>query len=667
MKLLLTLLFLISHIFPQSKTEIPAIFGNNMVLQQNTEVTFWGKSKSNSNIEISSSWGNSTKTTSDELGNWKTKLQTPNFGENFTINLQFSDTTITYQNVLVGEVWICSGQSNMEMPLTGWLPADSIEGSKNAIENSFNRNIRYFTVEHQVSETPAFNCTGNWVEQNPETAASFSATAFFFAQNIYNKTNIPLGLIHSSWGGTPIETWTSAEKLATTEKYANVLNDIKNNKEEFENINSWLNTRNKQKVYERKINERWKNLNFNDQNCSKTNFDDSKWKYMNLPTGWEFSEVGNFDGVIWFRKKIIIPSEWKNKELILELGPIDDMDITFVNGMKIGSYEQDGFWNIARTYEIPANLVNDTSLLIAVRVIDNQGGGGIYGTSNLLNIHPKFSPETISIAGEWKYLPVAVFLNNIFYSFDVETEEFFHIPKLPEQLNQNTPTTLFNGMISPIIPFTIKGAIWYQGESNTGEPELYATLLPLMISDWREKWQIEFPFYFAQIAPWNYGTEIFSQILRESQLKSLKTPKTGMAVTMDVANSENVHPAKKREVGERLSLWALKNEYGKDIIPSGPIYDSFIIDKEKIILSFLYDEGMFLKPIDGKSNFQIAGEDRIFVDAQVEIINYKLIISSNEVKYPKSVRYCWDNTSYGTLFNNAKLPASSFRTDNWKN
>jgi sialate O-acetylesterase len=188
-----------------------------------------------------------------------------------------------------------------------------------------------------------------------------------------------------------------------------------------------------------------------------------------------------------------------------------------------------------------------------------------------------------------------------------------------------------------------------------------------MISDWREKWQIEFPFYFAQIAPWNYGTEIFSQILRESQLKSLKTPKTGMAVTMDVANSENVHPAKKREVGERLSLWALKNEYGKDIIPSGPIYDSFIIDKEKIILSFLYDEGMFLKPIDGKSNFQIAGEDRIFVDAQVEIINYKLIISSNEVKYPKSVRYCWDNTSYGTLFNNAKLPASSFRTDNWKN
>ena len=220
-------------------------------------------------------------------------------------------------------------------------------------------------------------------------------------------------------------------------------------------------------------------------------------------------------------------------------------------------------------------------------------------------------------------------------------------------------------MIAPLIPYEIKGVIWYQGESNTNQPELYQSLFSLMISNWRDDWKKEFPFYYVQIAPWNYGELIKSQKLREAQLLTLKVPKTGMVVTLDIGDVTNIHPAKKKEVGERLALWALAKDYNKKVVPSGPIYKSMKINNNQIEITFDYAEGLKLNPVNEQSNFLIAGEDKIFKPAIVQIKNNKLVVYSDEIKNPKAIRYCWDNTSSATLFNKYNLPASSFRTDDW--
>jgi sialate O-acetylesterase len=388
---------------------------------------------------------------------------------------------------------------------------------------------------------------------------------------------------------------------------------------------------------------------------------------MNLPTLWESTEVGNLDGVVWFRKKIEIPESWKSKNLVLELGPIDDMDITFVNDVKVGSYEKDGFWQTDRVYNVLGKLITSNEITIAVRVMDTQGGGGIYGKKDKLKIHPVNSDEGISLSGKWKYLPVAEYRFQKFYVFGADKNDYFSRPKMKIDLSAYTPTTLYNGMIHPLIPYSLKGIIWYQGEANTGKPEQYATLFPLMIKNWREDWGLgDFPFYFVQIAPYDYGDQTHSEVLRESQLKTLSVPKTGMVVTLDIGNPENIHPADKKDVGERLARWALAKNYKKNVFYSGPLYQSMKIENDKIILSFQYaDEGLVLKELNGENNFIIADVDKVFKKASVKIDGAKLIVFNDEINNPVSVRYCWSNTDEATLFNKEGLPASSFRTDDW--
>jgi sialate O-acetylesterase len=389
---------------------------------------------------------------------------------------------------------------------------------------------------------------------------------------------------------------------------------------------------------------------------------------MNLPTLWENAEIGNFDGVIWFRKKIIIPDFWKNQELVLNLGPIDDMDRTYINGKLVGVHEKDGFWQTKRVYNIPRELVQTNELTIAVRVLDNQGGGGIYGKKEQLNIHLVNTNEIISLAGNWKYLPVAEYRGSMFYIFGSDSNTYYNRPKMRIHLSQYTPTTLYNAMINPIIPYNIKGAIWYQGEANTGKPEEYATLFPLMIKNWRDDWKLgEFPFYYVQIAPYNYGEQTHSELLRESQLKSLAAPNTGMVVTLDIGNPQNIHPGNKKDVGERLAFWALAKTYSKKLNFSGPIYRYMKVQKNKISLAFDYAKnGLLIKELNGDNNFEIAGKDKIFKKAMVKIIGTKLVVFSNEVKNPVAVRYAFTNTSEATLFNQEGFPASSFRTDDWE-
>ena len=666
----LPLIFLFAIlIYPQEKKmiEIPAIFSDNMVLQQNSEINFWGKAPVNVKVYLTASWGSSSNTTVEQNGLYHLKLKTPSAGGPYQVNLQIDDTTIMYKNVLIGEVWICSGQSNMEMPLMGWPPNDLIINSDEEIKNANDNKIRLFTVGRAVSNEEEFNCNGSWSELNSEIAASFSATALFFGKKLYNELKIPIGLIHTSWGGTPAEAWTSSQYLKTLGVFDKILDDIENNKDELVIYKTWLSSHPVIDLVNNTSESRWEDLHLNDSECPTINFDDSGWKEMELPTLWEKSEVGNFDGIIWFRKSVEIPNEWLNQDLSLNLGPIDDMDRTYVNGKLVGSQEKSGYWSVDRNYFISKEINNSKKLIIAVRVIDTQGGGGLWGDKEKLNIHPVNSNEILSLSGKWKYLPVAEYRAQKLYVFGVTQNNFYQKPKMAIDVSAYTPTSLYNAMIFPLIPYNIRGAIWYQGESNVSDPKLYEKLFPIMIKNWRDKWNLgDFPFYFVQIAPYNYGDQTHSEFLREAQLKTLSVDNTGMAVTLDIGNPQNIHPGDKKDVGERLAFWALSKDYGKKNKYSGPIYTSMKVVHNTIELSFNYSEsGLVIKELDGENNFTIAGNDKVFHKANVIINGNKLILSSEQVKDPVAVRYAFTNTSEATLFNNDGLPASSFRTDNW--
>ncbi|MDP1678016.1 MAG: sialate O-acetylesterase [Bacteroidota bacterium] len=651
------------NLFAQSTIfEMAPLFQDSMVLQQKSAVPLWGKGMPGTRVMIRTSWGKSSSTSVDADSSWMAKLSTPKAGGPYKITISHGQTKLELRNVLIGEVWLCSGQSNMEMPVEGWPATDTASGLSGA---NFPK-IRIYNVKRNIATEPQSNCTGTWQECTPTTIASFSAAGYFFGKKLFQELKIPIGLIQSTWGGTPVEAWTSEKYITQHDDYKNFKETFTQGKIDNEKYMEWLATRNIINVEEQRTTSDWRSVNLNDSLMSRNDLNDSGWAVMNLPSLWE-SSIGNYNGVLWFRKKIEIPQLWRNKELVIELSMIDDYDITFVNNSKVGGIDTGAAWNKKRIYTIPAEIVKDSIVSIAVRVIDVIGGGGIYGQQNEMNIHPKDSEEKISLAGDWKYSISAEFRDNKLYAFDNGTNDFKKRPTTGIELSSQVPTALYNGMIAPLIPYTLKGAIWYQGEGNTGNPEAYKELFTLMIKNWREDWKNNLSFYFVQIAPFQYGERTPSQKLREAQFQTLSVPKTGMAVTLDIGDSSDIHPLDKKSVGERLARWALAKDYGKKIQYSGPLYKSFKILENKIHLSFTYGDGIKIKPSNGKTYFQIAGEDSVFKDATVTIKKNVVIVSSDEVKHPIAVRYGWNNIVQGTLFNKYELPASSFRTDNWKN
>ncbi len=645
--------------------EIPAIISDNMVLQQKTNVPFWGKAAAGKEIIVNSSWGAKAKTKAAADGSWKVFIKTPKAGGPFTVKLNVGDSLITYKNVMIGEVWLCSGQSNMEMPLEGWTGNNKIANSEEEVRNAQYPMIRLFNVTRAKTTKPSFNCTGSWKECSPDEAKKFSATAYFFGRKLFQELNVPIGLIEAAWGGTIVEAWTNSKVISQLDNYKDNQTKLNNMEKAYTDLKAWLFTHKFIDVSNRKEEDKWKSLDFGDSYLANPDLNDEKWEKINTPGYWERAGILEFDGVIWFRKHIQIPNNWINKELKLELSMLDDCDITYVNGSKVGAMEEPGICMIKRNYTIPAEIVKDSMLTIAVRILDYTGMGGFWGKSDELKISLNNSDENIKIDGEWKYLPVAQLLNDKFYMLDFKENEFSKRPKIETEYTANVPAVLYNGMIAPIIPYAIKGAIWYQGESNSGNPSAYKTLFPLMIKNWRDDWKIDFSFLYAQIAPYRYSELTNSQELRESQLHSLKTPKTGMAVLMDIGDSLTIHPPDKKNVGERLALWALAKDYGKKVQYSGPLYKSFKANGNKIILTFDYADGMKVGEYNGKNLFQIADASKVFKDAKIEIKGNTIIVYSDEVKEPVAVRYAWSNFTKGTLFNKAGLPASSFRTDDW--
>jgi sialate O-acetylesterase len=380
-------------------------------------------------------------------------------------------------------------------------------------------------------------------------------------------------------------------------------------------------------------------------------FDDSDWKKMTVPTYWEMAGVPNYDGTVWFRKKVSIPANWAGKDLKLDIGGIDDYDDSFFNGVEIGHTE---LFIYKRSYTIPGNLVKAGDNTIAIRVFDNGGLGGI--NKGPMTLTTAGDTAKIDVSGEWNY-----HLAN-----DLKL-----LPQPPSNSNSpNRPTLIYNAMINPILPYTIKGVIWYQGESNADRPYQYEQLFPLMINDWRQKWgEGNFPFYFVQIA--NYAATDQPPAadwpaLREAQLKTLSVPNTGMAVTIDIGDLHNIHPANKQEVGRRLALIARAKTYGEDIVYSGPLYKSQKIKSDKIELSFTHTDGGLIAKGDTLKGFTIAGADKKFYPAIATIKGDKVVVSAANVPNPVAVRYAWANFPTCNLYNGEELPASPFCTDDWE-
>lgn len=651
-----TILFFLSlcSVSAFAKVELPALFSDNMVLQQQSAVPLWGKSKPNAGVSVLPSWSAQPGTTvADAGGRWRVTLATPAAGGPHTLTISDGDGELKLSNVMVGEVWLCSGQSNMEMPIAGWGRVNDYEQE---VARAQYPNIRLLQVEKQTNVRPQPDLSvqgGGWQVCSPATVAEFSATAYFFGRDLHqNLSNVPVGLINASWGGTVAEAWTSAQSLESMPDFAEALAAMKGKTSE-----------DLREKY-RNDSERWlRQLALADGGLrddrllwAAPDLDDSGWSSMPLPGLWEENGLGNLDGVVWFRYTFDLPAGWKGKNLELSLAAIDDEDITCFNGVQVGAT---GGYNLPRRYRVSGKLVKQGKNVIAVRVMDTGGGGGLHGEAAdmQLRIAGSRKAQPISLAQAWKY-KVAVNLKSL--------------PPRPQSPdNPNRPSVLFNAMLHPLVPFTIRGAIWYQGEANADRAQQYRELLPLLIRDWRRQWGSEFPFYFVQLASY-LGTPSEPPLsawaaLREAQLNTLHVSSTGMAVTVDIGEVRDIHPKNKQDVGLRLALLARANTYGQQLTCSGPLYSAYRVEDDKIRISFAHaDGGLKAKSGSQLRGFAIAGPDRKFHKAEVTIEGSEVVVRSPEVAFPVAVRYAWaDSPNNANLCNAAGLPASPFRTDSY--
>ena len=615
-----------------ANVSLPNIFTDNMVLQRDKPLKVWGWADKGENVTVNFN-GQKMKTKAAADGSWLIVLNAMNYGGPFEMTVS-GKNNISFKNILIGDVWICSGQSNME-----WALKNSNDAQKEIAESNYPM-IRLYTVEKETSYHPLKDIKGKWLECNPANSGNSSAVAYFFGRKLYKDLNVPIGLINSSWGGTNIETWISWDIMGKKEKYRNgdIAQMEKDKEAMIEKRRQFIESLKKDKGDE----ERW--------------FDPSVttdgWKKIKLPQLWEQTEIGNADGHVWFRKEIELSPSWENKPVLLSLGTIDDNDVTYVNGKQVGATNS---YNEVRNYKIPAGLLKNGKNTITIKVEDTGGGGGVYGESNLLFIEQ--DGQRIPLSGDWEY---KVSVTNIALGLrDVGPNSFASL--------------LYNAMIAPIINYAIKGGIWYQGESNAGEGYYYRTLFAEMINDWRGKWGYEFPFFWVQLANFMKPVDVPSDShwaeLRDAQNKTLSLPATGQAVIIDIGETNDIHPRNKQDVGCRLALAAEKVAYGKDIVYSGPVYHSMTTNGNKIILSFSnIGSGLMAKDRYGYlKGFSIAGSDKKFYWATAVIEGDKIIVSSREVANPVAVRYAWANNPIDANFYNKEgLPASPFRTDDWK-
>ncbi len=624
---------------PKRQLALPKLISDGMVLQRDADVRIWGWAEPGESITVEFiDKQYSTEATPE--GNWEVILQNLKAGGPFDMEIKAISGQITIRDILIGEVWVCTGQSNMELPMARVKDQypDEMVNCENPLIRTFNVAMRYGFNEPYKDLNE-----GSWISSNQQTISEFSAVGYFFAKALFQRHHIPVGFIKAAIGGSPIESWISEEALKTYPDIMQILQPYKDDSyvDKILEIDGALTT-----AWFDSLNKNDAGLN-SDVPWYSEELNTYKWSTMNWPANFEKEGLRNFNGAVWLRKEIDVPEGMANKPVKLWLGRIVDSDKTYVNGEFVGEFT---YQYPPRKYDIPAGLLKKGKNLITVRIVCNNGIGEVISGKP----YKLFTEDSsIDLTGEWKYM--------------IGTS----CGPLPDTtFIQWQPAGLYNGMLAPLTNYTVKGALWYQGESNTSRPFEYLSLMKTLVEDWRKRWnQSNFPFIFVQLP--NYSIPDIQPAesqwaeLREAQLLSLEIPDTAMAIAIDLGEWNDIHPLRKKEVGERLALAAINTAYGEKVTASGPIYSNMEIAGNKIAISFI-NTGGELKTGDGAElkHFAIAGSDKIFLWAKAKIEGEKVIVWNENIAEPKSVRYAWATNPEGAnLVNSEGLPASPFRTD----
>jgi sialate O-acetylesterase len=613
-----------------------------MVLQREQPVKIWGWADKGEKITVVFN-GQEVHTKAAKEGTWILELEPMNAGGPYRMEIR-GKNTLVLEDILIGDVWICSGQSNMEWTVSNSNnPEDEIAAADFPGIRLFDvpRNLQLSTVE----DLPA----GGWTVCSPETVGSFSAVGYFFGRHIHRELGVPIGLIGTNWGGTNVETWTSREMSVTDPEMKELVEgidgvDVEALKQQMEQ---------ERRDLLESLGALESGMVDGEPAWAREDLDLSAWKEMETPGLWEDQGLAGVDGVIWFRKTITLSAEQASGRATLHLGAIDDNDQTWINGTLVGETRS---YNKDREYTVEPGILKTGNNTLVVRVEDTGGGGGFWGDSEQMKL--KTQAGSVELAGVWKYRVSA---------------ESFRVSDQAAISPNSRPTLLYNGMVHPLLNVSVLGAIWYQGESNAGRAYRYRTLFPNMIRDWRKQWgNPDMGFYFVQLAnfmaPRDKPVASEWAELREAQALTLSLPKTGMAVTIDIGEADDIHPRNKQDVGKRLALAALYGTYGKDVVYSGPVFKSMEVKDKVVVLEFdpMGSELMVKDKYGYVKGFAVAGEDRVFHWARGVVQGKRVILECPDVKVPVAVRYAWaDNPDDANLYNAEGLPAGPFRTDNW--
>lgn len=619
-----------------AELRLARLASDGMVMQRDLEVPVWGWAAAGDEVAVTFR-GATYTARADASGAWTVRLPPTPAGGPYELTVAAGDERLRVEDVLVGDVWICSGQSNME-----WVVADSNDAAAE-VAAAGDLKIRHFKVPHSWAPEPQEALAGGeWEPADSVHVGDFTAVGYFFARELRKHVDVPIGLIHSSWGGSRIEPWMSAAALGL-------------DRAGLEKIQEWERDHERQVLEQ--IRARIGELPERDEGLADGRavwadpaLDDSGWDSLAVPGRWEGAGFEGMDGIAWYRTAFELTADEARAGARLGLGLIDDSDVSWVNGQEVGRMER--AWNVARVYAVPPSFLRPGKNVVAVRVEDTGGGGGIYGDPELLYVETGGSRRPL--AGSWKFKVGMATVN------------------LDGNKNQ-VPTVLYNKMIHPLLRYPIKGVLWYQGESNAGPDDAFAyrELFTGMIEDWRRGWGLgDFPFLFVQLAnfmaPVAEPAESSWALLRESQSAALALANTAQAVIIDIGDADSVHPRNKQDVGLRLALAARKVAYGEDIVCSGPVYRSHEVRDGRVVVELDHVGGGLVARGGEPRGFAVAGADRHFVWAEAAIEGDRVVVWSDAVPDPVAVRYAWgDNPEDANLYNAEGLPASPFRTDDW--
>ncbi len=612
------------------------IFGDNMVLQRGKPATIWGWSEPGDRIlvEIGEAKGSGV---AGPDRRWQVAIQPPPPGGPYTVKI-VGRQTLELHNVMVGDVWLCGGQSNMGLPLRFTLNGEDEAKAANYPD------IRFFTVAGHPAYRHTDVVQGKWSEVSPQTANWVSAVAYYFARRVQQDIHVPIGLVLDDVGGTPAEAWTSADALGPMKDFDIPLAELARltaaGAPEYGNfVLHWYDE------HDIGIKGSW----------ASPELDDSSWKTVEVPGG--FSELGVPDtpAVVWFRKEIMLPDPLPPGRATLHLGIIERMDTAYVNGKEVGG---SSWVENPRAYFLRDGVLKPGRNIIALRILKTMPDGGFMSKPDDLNLVLN-ETTSIPLAGKWKG------------KLSVDARPPIQLPIAYE----NWPvmlTVLYEGMLKPIAQLSIAGAIWYQGEQNSPRGYQYRKLLPVMIADWRKLFaQGDFPFYIVSLPAFKQRSatpvdgDEWAETRESQALTAASVPNSCLAVTIDTGDPDNIHAKVKQPVGERLALCALANYYKERVVYTGPTLASVDRLPGSIRLHFAHADGGLVAKGAKLEEFAIAGDDRKWYWADAQIEGDTVVISSSSVPNPREVRYAWQSNPTATLFNGAGLPAGPFRTDNW--